>query len=65
VQATTVGLGPFYPAIRITGVLWVNRSVSFDNEDAAHNAAIIILNRLQYRQTAQLKQAGYAKELES
>lgn len=56
--ATTHGVGPFYPAIRWYGRLWVAQ-VSFDSEVDAHAVADDVVCLLNSRATECINGLGY------
>jgi hypothetical protein len=59
--ATTKGLGPFKPAIRMNGVLYV-LDQSFDNEDEAHAFANDLCQAIDEKAFEMIIAADYVAE---
>lgn len=57
--ATSFGIGPFNPAIRYYGRLWICERVSFENEDAAYSAAEGVVTYLNSQNVEYMNKLGY------
>lgn len=57
--ATTKGLGPFNPAIRLNGQLWVLKGTSFPGEDTAGTHAQLMVDTINDRVVDMLRMGGF------